>query len=132
MDRVRERWNVQDKERFLKGEDEAKEDVNQIYVGKRVAKWFKDADANGSHYFKGTITKVFRGIVGKGDDTVLFHIEFDDGDEEDAEIEELDGKKVLRVLTACPIVSTFVSTFVSNQWLALSCFFSRVLPIQSF
>ena len=102
MDRVRERWNVQDKERFLKGEDEAKEDVNQIYVGKRVAKWFKDVDASGSHYFKGTITKVFRGIVGKGDDTVLFHIEFDDGDEEDAEIEELDGKKVLRVLTALP------------------------------
>jgi len=90
MDRVRERWNVQDKERFLKGEDEGKADVNQIYVGKRVAKWFKDVDAKGSHYFKGTITKVFRGIVGKGDDTVLFHIEFDDGDEEDAEIEELD------------------------------------------
>lgn len=100
MDRVRERWNVQDKERFLKGEDEGKADVNQIYVGKRVAKWFKDVDAKGSHYFKGTITKVFRGIVGKGDDTVLFHIEFDDGDEEDAEIEELDGKKMLMVLTA--------------------------------
>lgn len=91
MDRVREKWNVEDKERFLKGEDKEKEDVNQLYVGRRVAKWFKDADANGSHYYKGTISKVFKGEVKKGEHTVLFHIEFDDGDEEDAEIEELDG-----------------------------------------
>ena len=92
MDRIREKWNVEDKERFLKGEDKEKEDVNQLYVGRRVAKWFKNADANGSHYFKGTISKVFKGEGDKGEHTVLFHIEFDDGDEEDAEIEELDGK----------------------------------------
>jgi pantothenate kinase type III len=91
MDRVRDRWNLEDKERFLNGEDKEKKDVNQLYVSKRVAKWFKDADANGSHYYRGTITKVFEGLGGKGTPTILFHIEFDDGDEEDAEIEELDG-----------------------------------------
>jgi len=102
MEKVREKRREDDIEIFLAGD--TTERVAGRYMGKRVAKWFKEPDKNGDNIYRGSVTKIFKGETGDNVETVLFHIDFDDGDGEDVEIDELD--ELLKYFEHCGELSS--------------------------
>ena len=60
------------------------------YIGKRVAKYFEKAQDDGNHIYRGTVNshKEVNGLS-------LFNIQYDDSDQEDVVLHELEGKATM-------------------------------------
>ncbi len=65
-----------------------KKDFDIIHIGKRVAKYFAQAQEDGDHIYRGTINKVSQGKYAS-----YFFVVYDDGDSEEVFLDELYGKR---------------------------------------